>query len=94
MAAIGSIPHSTARRTQLPIVPSAVRSSAPKQAAVMIMTAQIGFTVGMAKKAALEATAMAHIDAKATSSRAEGLRRSNEIKNGTHAAIIITNAEM
>lgn len=52
------------------------------------------FTVGMAKKAALEATAMAHIDAKATSSRAEGLRRSNEIKNGTHAAIIITNAEM
>lgn len=67
---------------------------APKQAAVMIMTAQIGFTVGMAKKAALEATAMAHIDAKATSSRAEGLRRSNEIKNGTHAAIIITNAEM
>ena len=37
---------------------------------------------------------MAHIDAKATSSRAEGLRRSNEIKNGTHAAIIITNAEM
>lgn len=60
----------------------------------MIMTAQIGFTVGMAKKAALEATAMAHIDAKATSSRAEGLRRSNEIKNGTHAAIIITNAEM